>query len=120
MKTTSKLLFALMMAAGAASLAFGPVAAEEKKKVSPGSSTAEINRQDCVVASPGDKSKKREKVAAGTAQPGGEIAPEDCKAKPVTKEKTRPQVKHELKKSGKVDQGVGGPAGDSSGGDAPK
>ena len=101
-KTMSKLLFALMLAAGATSLAVG-VQAEEKKKVSPGSSTAEINRADCTPAGPGDKSKKREKVAPGTAQPGGEIAPEDCKAKPAGKsDKSRAQVKQDAKAANKA------------------
>ena len=98
----SKLLFALMLAAGATSVAFGPATAEEKKKATVGSSTAEINAQDCVTAGPGDTSKRREKVAPGTATKGGELAPEDCKAKPVTKDKSRAQVKTETKAAAKA------------------
>jgi hypothetical protein len=107
----SKLLFALMLAAGATSVAFGPATAEEKKKASPGGSTAEINAQDCKTAGPGDKNKPREKVAAGTAQPGGEIAPEDCKAKPVVKDKTRKEVSTDAKAAAKAGatKGGGGP-----------
>lgn len=107
----SKLLFALMLAAGATSVAFGPAMAEEKKKAAPGGSTAEINAQDCKVAPPGDKSKPREKVAAGSAQPCGEVAAGEGKAKPVSKDKTRKEVAKDAKAAAKegATKGGGGP-----------
>ncbi len=95
----SKLLFALMLAAGATSVAFGPAMAEEKKTV--GSSTAEINAQDCKVAPPGDKSKKLKAPKAGEATPCGEVAAGEGKAKAVTKDKTRKEVSADAKKAAK-------------------
>ncbi len=115
----SKLLFALMLAAGAASVAFGPATAEEKKKAAPGGSTAEINAQDCKVSPPGEKGKKMAAPKPGEAVPCGEVGASEGKAKVVSKEKDRAAVKEEVKKGARTSTGVGGP-GDTGAGGAPK
>jgi len=89
----SKLLIALMLAAGATSLAVGPVVAADKETRSYG----QVNPADCKAAPPGAKDKAREKVAAGTATFTGQVDPADCKAEAATSKKSRAEVKKETK-----------------------
>jgi hypothetical protein len=93
----------MMLGAGITSLALAPAAAQEKKvekKAAKPASMEDDAATKCLP--PGEKGKAREKVAAGTAQQGGEVNPAECKATPAGKsDKTRAQVKQETKAAAK-------------------
>lgn len=101
MKAMSRLLVAMMFAAGVTTVVLTPAVAEEKQTVQ-ARSYGQLPPADRKAAAPGDKSKARPKVAAGTATPAGEVDPADCKAESTASSKTRAKVKQETKGAAKA------------------
>jgi hypothetical protein len=97
MKTMSRMLVAMMLAAGATTIAFTPAVAADKARTH-----GETTPADCKAAAPGDKDKAMKPAPGASVAAGGQVAQADCKAVGTKSSKSRAEVKKETKEAVKA------------------